>query len=86
MPDFAAVVRPCVFCRAFTDMRLDAWLAAHVAAFHAVGGVPRIDLPTNALTATHRKAKGGPGSSMKGTGRWPTTMHRHRAGPCEETP
>lgn len=39
-------------------MHLEAWIGAHVAAFHPVGGFLRIAVPVNALTATYRKAKG----------------------------
>ena len=47
-----------VFCRAFTDMRMEAWIAAHVAAFEFIGGTVQILVPDNATTATHRKARG----------------------------
>ena len=47
-----------VFCRAFTDMRMEAWIAAHVAAFEFTGGTVQILVPDNATTATHRKARG----------------------------
>ncbi len=47
-----------VFCRAFTDMRMEAWIAAHVAAFEFIGGAVQILVPDNAATATHRKARG----------------------------
>ncbi|MEI6623070.1 MAG: IS21 family transposase [Actinomycetes bacterium] len=48
----------CVYCRAFTTMGMDAWIGGHVGAFGFYGGVPRIVVPDNALTATHRKARG----------------------------
>lgn len=48
----------CVYCRAFTDMRIDAWIAAHVGAFEMFDGVPQILVPDNASTATHRKKRG----------------------------
>lgn len=48
----------CVYCRAFIDMRMDAWIAAHVGAFELFGGVAQILVPDNASTATHRKKRG----------------------------
>lgn len=48
----------CVYCRAFIDMRMDAWIGAHVGAFCLFGGVPQILVPDNASTATHRKKRG----------------------------
>jgi transposase len=48
----------CVYCRAFIDMRTEAWIAAHVGAFCLFGGVPQILVPDNASTATHRKKRG----------------------------
>ena len=48
----------CVFCRAFTDMRMVAWIDAHVGAFQFLGGVPQILVPDHAATATYRAAKG----------------------------
>jgi transposase len=48
----------CVFCRAFTDMRTDAWITAHVGAFEAFAGVAQILVPDNASTATYRKKRG----------------------------
>lgn len=48
----------CVYCRAFIDMRMDAWIGAHVGAFELFGGVPQILVPDNASTATHRKTRG----------------------------
>jgi transposase len=47
-----------LFVRAFTSMRLDAWINAHVSAFEFYGGVAQITVPDNALTATHRKKRG----------------------------
>jgi len=41
-----------VFCRAFTDMRTEAWITAHVAAFEFFGGVPQILVPDNELLAS----------------------------------
>ena len=64
-----------MFCRAFTDMRMEAWIAAHVAAFEFIGEAVQILVPDNATTATHRKARATlPGSSPTVTGRWPTTI------------
>lgn len=48
----------CLFCRAFTDMRTEAWITAHIGAFEMFGGVPQIVVPDHAATATHRAAKG----------------------------
>jgi hypothetical protein len=48
----------CVFCRAFTDMRTDAWITAHIEAFEAFGGVTQIVVPDNASTATYRAKRG----------------------------
>ena len=47
-----------LFVRAFTSMRLEAWIDAHVSAFEFYGGVAQITVPDNALTATHRKQRG----------------------------
>lgn len=47
-----------LFVRAFTNMRMDSWIAAHVSAFEFFAGVPQITVPDNALTATHRKKRG----------------------------
>lgn len=46
-----------VFCRAFTDMKQDAWNSAHVQAFEFYGGVSQIVVPDNAATATNRHSK-----------------------------
>jgi hypothetical protein len=48
----------CVFARAFTDMRTDAWITAHVGAFEAFAGVVQILVPDNAATATYRAKRG----------------------------
>lgn len=47
-----------VFCRAYTDMRLEAWVSAHVAAFEFFGGVPQLVVPDNPATSTHRTRRG----------------------------
>ncbi|WFP16208.1 IS21 family transposase [Citricoccus muralis] len=47
-----------VYCTGCTDMRMNAWLSAHKAAFEYFGGVPQIVVPDNAPTATHRPTKG----------------------------
>ena len=44
-----------LWCRAFTDMRMPSWIAAHVGAFEFYGGVPQLLVPDNALTATQRR-------------------------------
>ncbi|MEI2641453.1 MAG: IS21 family transposase [Candidatus Nanopelagicales bacterium] len=49
-----------VFCRGFTTMGMDSWIAGHVEAFTAFGGAPQLVVPDNALTATHRKTRGEP--------------------------
>ncbi|MGP9837797.1 Mu transposase domain-containing protein [Arthrobacter sp. 179] len=46
-----------VFCRAFTDMKQDAWNSAHVQAFEAFGGTTQIVVPDNAATATNWPSK-----------------------------
>jgi transposase len=48
----------CVYCRAFPDMRTDAWIAAHIGAFEAFAGVVQIVVPDNASTATYRAKRG----------------------------
>ncbi len=48
----------CMYCRAFTDMRTEAWITAHIGAFEHFGGVPQIVVPDHASTATHRAKKG----------------------------
>lgn len=47
-----------VFCKAFTDMKQEAWNSAHVQAFETYGGVTPIVVPDNAATATNRHSKG----------------------------
>jgi len=47
-----------VFCRAFADMKQEAWNSAHVQAFEFIGGATQIIVPDNASTATHRSVKG----------------------------
>jgi transposase len=49
-----------VFCGAYTDMKMENWIDAHVRMFEFFGGVPQIIVPDNASTATHRKVKGDP--------------------------
>lgn len=46
-----------VFCRAFTDMKQEAWNSAHAQAFEAFCGVTQIVVPDNAATATNRPVK-----------------------------
>lgn len=48
----------CVYCRAFMDMRTEAWISAHVGAFELLAGVPQTVVPDHASTATHRKKAG----------------------------
>ena len=47
-----------LFCRAYTDMRSEAWLDAHVRAFAFYGGVVQIVVPDNPTTSTHLARKG----------------------------
>ncbi|MEI6620778.1 MAG: IS21 family transposase [Actinomycetes bacterium] len=47
-----------VYCQGFSTMGMDAWIAGHIGAFGAFGGVVQIVVPDNALTATHRKTRG----------------------------
>ena len=49
-----------VFCAGFTSMGMDTWIAGHIGAFTAFGGVTQLVVPDNALTATHRKTRGEP--------------------------
>ena len=46
------------FAFAFSHMRMEAWLDAHVRAFEYWGGVPQLVVPDHALTATHRRERG----------------------------
>lgn len=43
-----------IFVRAYTNMRMTAWLDAHAAALAAFGGVPELIVCDNAATATYR--------------------------------
>lgn len=61
-----------LWCRAFTDMRMPSWIAGHVGAFEFYGGVPQLLIPDNALTATHRKARGD-------ASRWVTDRYQQLA-------
>ena len=47
-----------LFCRAFENMRSEAWLDAHVRAFAFYGGVSQIIVPDNPTTSTHQRHKG----------------------------
>ncbi|MHB1289942.1 IS21 family transposase, partial [Georgenia sp.] len=47
-----------LFCRAYTDMKSEAWLDAHVRAFSFYGGVAQIIVPDNPTTSTHQRHKG----------------------------
>ncbi len=42
-----------VWCRAFMDMKMASWNAAHVGAFEFFGGVAQLLVPDHAATATH---------------------------------
>jgi hypothetical protein len=47
-----------LFCRAYLDMKSEAWLDAHVRAFSFYGGVAQILVPDNPTTSTHQRVKG----------------------------
>lgn len=47
-----------LFCRAYANMRSEAWLDAHVSAFSFYGGVVQIVVPDNPTTSTHQRHKG----------------------------
>lgn len=47
-----------LFCRAYLDMKSQAWLDAHVRAFAFYGGVAQILVPDNPTTSTHQRVKG----------------------------
>lgn len=47
-----------VFCRAYENMKSQAWLDAHVRAFSFYGGVSQIIVPDNPTTSTHLARKG----------------------------
>lgn len=47
-----------LFCRAYPNMRSEAWLDAHVRAFAFYGGVVQIVVPDNPTTSTHQARKG----------------------------
>jgi transposase len=46
-----------LFCRAYLDMKSQAWLDAHVRAFAFYGGVAQILVPDNPTTSTHQRVK-----------------------------
>lgn len=48
------------YAECFPDMRTRSWIAAHVHALQAAGGVPDIIVPDNCATATDRGRKSGP--------------------------
>ncbi|WP_342384255.1 IS21 family transposase [Agrococcus sp. KRD186] len=47
-----------LFCRAYADMKSEAWLDAHVRAFAHFQGVAQIVVPDNPTTSTHQRHKG----------------------------
>jgi len=47
-----------VFCHAYTNMKSEAWLDAHVRAFSLFSGVTQIIVPDNPTTSTHRRKQG----------------------------
>lgn len=47
-----------LFCRAYENMKSEAWLDGHVRAFSFYGGVPQIVVPDNPTTSTHQRHKG----------------------------
>lgn len=49
-----------LFCRAYANMKSEAWLDAHVRAFAFFQGVVQIVVPDNPATSTHQARKGDP--------------------------
>lgn len=49
-----------VYAECFPDMRTRSWIAAHVHALRAAGGVPDILVPDNCATATDRRRRSEP--------------------------
>jgi transposase len=47
-----------VLCHAYTSMKSEAWLDAHMRAFSFFGGVTQIIVPHNPTTSTHRRKLG----------------------------
>lgn len=47
-----------LFCRAYQNMKSEAWLDAHVRAFLFYRGVPQIVVPDNPATSTHPRRQG----------------------------
>lgn len=47
-----------LFCRAYLNMKSEAWLDAHVRAFAFYGGVTQLVVPDNPTTSTHQRRKG----------------------------
>lgn len=47
-----------IFCRAYTDMKSESWLDAHVRAFVFYAGVTQLVVPDNPTTSTHLRRKG----------------------------
>lgn len=47
-----------LFCRAYENMKSEAWLDAHARAFSFFGGVVQIVVPDNPTTSTHQRHKG----------------------------
>lgn len=47
-----------LFCRAYVNMKSQAWLDAHVRAFAFYGGVTQLVVPDNPTTSTHQRHKG----------------------------
>lgn len=47
-----------LFCRAYSNMKSEAWLDAHVSAFSFFGGVVQIVVPDNPTTSTHLARRG----------------------------
>lgn len=45
------------FCKAFSNMKQDAWNQAHVNALAFIKGVPQLIVPDNARTATHKRSR-----------------------------
>lgn len=45
------------YAEAFPDMKTPSWLAGHIHAFEAFGGIPRITVPDNCKTSTIKNTR-----------------------------
>ena len=75
-----------VYVEAFTDMRLPAWIDAHVHTFEAFGGAGRLLVPDNLRTGVSRsdRYEAGAESGVRAPGR--ALRHRDRAGEGQAAP